>query len=62
MGLDDNVIPIVGVLLDQPPSVGREEAIVVAQVEPLRVPLGMFRRQPIGNVLSRLVRMPHLLD
>jgi len=62
MGLDDTVILIVETLLDQLPSVGREEAIIVAQVGPLRVPLGVIRHQPSGNILLRLVRVSHLLD
>jgi hypothetical protein len=41
VSLDDAVIPIVGALIDQPPSVGEEEAVIIAEIEPLRVPLGM---------------------
>ena len=55
------IVPVVGVRLDELPGVGREEAIVVSKIEPLRVPLGVIRHQPGGDVLSRLVRTPHPL-
>ena len=44
VSLGDVVIPIVGALLDQPPSVGGEKTVIVAEIEPLRVPLGMVGR------------------
>lgn len=45
---------------DQAPDVGREEVIVVLQVEPLGVPPGVVRRQPHRDVLSRLLRLADL--
>jgi hypothetical protein len=60
--LDDVVVPIVRVLHDQPPGVGGEEAVIVAEIKPLRVPLGMIGRQPSGDVLSRLFHVARLLD
>lgn len=44
------------------PGVGGEEAIIVAQVEPPRVPLSMIRHQPIGDVLTWLLQASRLLD
>ena len=60
--LDDAIVPIVRMLRDQPPGVGGEEAIIIAEIKPLRVPLGMIGRQPSGDVLSRLFHVAHLLD
>jgi hypothetical protein len=40
--LDDAVLPVLGALLDKSSGVGGEWAIVVVEVEPLRVPLGMI--------------------
>ena len=59
--LDDAKVLVLQALGDQPPGVGGEEVIVVAEVEPLRVPLGMVRRQPNGDVLSRLLRVARFL-
>jgi len=42
VGLDDAVVLVVRALLDQPPSVVGEEAVVIVQVEPLRIPLGVI--------------------
>jgi hypothetical protein len=39
--LDDVVVPIVRALRDQPPGVDGEEAVIIAEIKPLRVPLGM---------------------
>ena len=61
-GLDDAIIPVLWALGNQLPGVGREEVIVVAEVKPLRVPLGVVGRQPNGDVLSRLLRVARLLD
>lgn len=41
--LDHAIIPVVGARRDEPPGVGGEEAIIVPQIEPLRVPLGVIR-------------------
>ena len=41
MVLDHPVFPVVEALLDKPPGVGGEEAVIVAEVEPLGVPLGI---------------------
>jgi hypothetical protein len=57
MVLDHAILPIVGALLDKTPGVGREEAIVVADVEPLGISVGVIRRQPNGDVFSRLIRI-----
>ena len=62
MGLDDAVLPIFSSIPDESPGVGGEESIVIAEIEPLRVPLGVVRRQPSRDILSRLIRAPHLLD
>jgi hypothetical protein len=40
MILDDAVLLVLGTVPDESSGVGEEEAIVVADVEPLRVPLG----------------------
>ena len=40
--LDDTIVLVVGALLDQPLGVVGEEPIIAAQVEPLRIPLGMI--------------------
>ena len=60
--LDDAVVLVLRVLRDQPSGVGGEEVIVVVEVEPLRVLLGVVGRQPNGDVLSRLLRVARLLD
>ena len=60
--LDDAIIPVLRALRDQLPSVGEKEIIVVAGVEPLRVPRGVVGHQPNGDVLSRLLRVACLLD
>ena len=60
-GLDDAIIPILWVLRDQPPGISREKVTVVAEVEPLGVPLGVVRRQPDRDVLSRLLSLACLL-
>jgi len=39
--LDDTIIPVLWALRDQPPGVGGEGVVVVAEVELLRVPLGV---------------------
>jgi len=44
--LDDAIVPVLWALRDQPPGVGGEEVVLVAEVEPLRVPLGVVGRQP----------------
>ena len=49
-------------LRDQPPGVGEEEVVIVAEIEPLGVPLGVVGRQPSGDVLSRLFYPARLLD
>jgi len=56
--LDDAVVPIVQALRDQPPGVDGEEAVIVAEIKPLRVPLGMVGRQPSGDVPLRLFAWP----
>ena len=38
-----------------------EKVVVVAEVEPLGVPLGMIGRQPNGDVLPRLLRLARLM-
>ena len=58
---DDAVLPVLVVLPNKSTGVGEEEVVVVAKVEPLRVPLSMIRGQPSGDVLSRLLRMPRLV-
>ena len=60
-GLDDAIIPVLWTLRDQPPGIGGEKVVVVAEVEPLGVPLGVVRRQPNQHVLSRLLRLACLL-
>ena len=60
--LHDVVVPIMRALRDQPLGVGRKEAIIVAEIEPLRIPLGVVGRQPSRDVLSRLFRVARLLD
>jgi hypothetical protein len=55
--LDHAIVPVLRVLRDQPPGVGGEEVVVVVEVEPLRVPLGMVGCQPNGDVLSRLLHL-----
>jgi hypothetical protein len=60
-GLDDATILVFRALQDQPPGIGGEKIIVVVEVDPLRVPLGMVGCQPDRDVLSRLLRLPHLL-
>ena len=60
-GLDDVVVPVLRALRDQAPGVGREEVVVVMEVEPLGIPLGVVRRQPNRDVLSRLLRLACLL-
>jgi len=42
VALDDSIFPILRTLPDEPSGVGGEEAVVVAEVEPLGVPLGMI--------------------
>jgi len=60
--LDDAVVPVLRALRDQPPGVGGEEVVVIAEIEPLRIPLGVVGCQPNVDVLSRLLRVAHLLD
>ena len=48
-------------LRDQPPGIGGEEVVVIAEVEPLRVPLGVIGCQPDGDVLLRLLRLAYLV-
>jgi len=60
--LDDTVVPIIWVLRDQPHGVDREAAIIIVEIKPLRVLLGMVGRQPSGDVLLRLFRIARLLD
>jgi len=60
--LDNTIVPIVRALLGLPPGVSGEEAIIVAEIKPLRVPLGMIGRQTSGDVLSRLFHVACLLD
>ena len=60
-GLDDVVVPVLRALRDQAPGVGREEVVVVMEVEPWGIPLGVVRRQPNRDVLSRLLRLACLL-
>jgi len=60
--LDDAVVLVLRVLRDQTSGVGGEEVVVVVEVEPLRVLLGVVGRQPNGDVLSRLLRVARLLD
>ena len=59
--LDDTVVLVVRALRDQAPGVGREEVVVVAEVEPQGIPLGMVRRQPNRDIFSRLLRLACLL-
>jgi len=61
-GLDNTVLPVLRALRDQTIGVGGEEVVVVAEIEPLRIPLGLVGRQPNGDVLSRLFCLAHLLD
>jgi len=56
-GLYDAIIPVLQALRDQPPNIGREKVVVVVEVEPLGVPLGVVGRQPNRDVLSRLLRL-----
>ena len=60
-GLDDAIIPVLRALRDQPPGIGGEKVVIVAEVEALGVPLGMVGRQPNGDVLPRLLRLDRLL-
>ena len=62
MVLDHTIIPVVGARLDEPPGVGGEESVIVVEVEQLRIPLGVIRHQPGGDVLSRLIRAPRILN
>jgi len=48
-------------LPDQPPGVGWEEVIIIAEIKPLSVPLGMVGREPSGDVLLRLFYAARLL-
>jgi len=60
-GLDNAVVPVLRALRDQASNVGREEVIVVAEVEPLGIPFGVVRRQPNLDVLSRFLCLAGLL-
>ena len=60
VGLDNTVPPVVRVLRDQAPGVGGEEVVVVPQVEPLGVSLGVVRRQPHWDLLTRFLRLTSL--
>jgi len=60
VGLDDAILPVIRMLRDQTPGIGREEVIVVPQVEPLGVPPDMVRRQSHWDVLARLLRLAGL--
>ena len=60
VGLDNTVPLVVRALRDQAPGVGREEVVVVPQVEPLGVPPGVVRRQSHRDVLARLLRLAGL--
>jgi len=42
--LDDAVVLVVRVLRDQPPGVGGEEIVIIVEIKPQRVPLGMIGR------------------
>jgi hypothetical protein len=42
MILDDAVLPVLRALLDTSTVVGGEEAVVVVEIEPLRVPLSVI--------------------
>ena len=60
-GLDGAVVLVVQTLRDQAPGVVGEEVIVVLEIEPLGVPLGVVRRQPHRDELSGLLRLASLL-
>jgi hypothetical protein len=60
VGLDNTVPPVVRALRDQVPGVGREEVIVVSQVELLGVPPGVVRRQPHRDILTWFLRLASL--
>ena len=59
--LDDAIIPVVRALRDQAPGIVGENVVVVTEVEPIGVPLGVVRRQPDWDVLSRLLCLAVLL-
>ena len=60
VGLDDAILLVIRTLRDQMLGIGREEVVVVPQVEPLGVPPGMVRRQSHRDVLTRLLRLAGL--
>lgn len=50
---------------DEPSGVGWKEPLIVAQVEPLRVPVSMIRHQPSGDVLAgflQVLRLQHQVE
>ena len=53
MVLDHPILPAVGAFLDDPPGIGVEEAIIITEVEPLGIPLGMIRHQPTMGMYSQ---------